>query len=551
MVFKSRFPEPEPATEDVFRWIFHHRRDYPSDRVIYRVDGSNETLTVAELERKSRQFAYALVNRYSVKPGDTIGILASDSIGYPIAYLGILAAGAIVELVPLQKELAAKDVTSRLDQAEAKLLVTDLPLLSKALEACATLPSVALLALDGTSSQLNFFNDGCPEYHGFHLETRGEAESTVAFVNRTSGSTGTMKSVQTTHGYFIAVLQSTLHTIPANTDPDKDTWLSSLSLGFFINAKLHMGLNILLGIPVVIMQKPFDPTTFDIVERHKITFLFVPPALAAPLANYDTSKTKPDVSSIKWLLSAGAPMHEGLQRKISKILNNVHIDMEWGTSETLLIAIQTDGHDSPAGSSGVLVNGMEARVVDTTTGEDLGPGDRGEILVRNSVCPFGGYKNNALANAAAFDEDGWYHSGDFGYIDADNNVFITDRLKELIRVGGGYGVHVAATEIEAVLFEHPAVAQVVVTGCVNEVTATEHPTAFVVLSSEGEKDRIASHASLEAWAAEKLNGLQQLTGGFVFLPKLPTVSFKINRRALKGLSKLDSIAQSGPRYLEV
>lgn len=80
MVFKSRFPEPEPATEDVFRWIFNHRRDYPSDRVIYHVDGSDETLTVAELERKSRQFAYALVNRYSVKPGDTIGILASDSV---------------------------------------------------------------------------------------------------------------------------------------------------------------------------------------------------------------------------------------------------------------------------------------------------------------------------------------------------------------------------------------------------------------------------------------------------------------------------------------
>ena len=80
MSIRSNLADPEPATQDVFSYLFSKRRDYPTDRVIYRVDGSNETLTVAELERKSRQFAYTLVNRYSVKPGDTIGILASDSV---------------------------------------------------------------------------------------------------------------------------------------------------------------------------------------------------------------------------------------------------------------------------------------------------------------------------------------------------------------------------------------------------------------------------------------------------------------------------------------
>ncbi|KAB2572586.1 4-coumarate--CoA ligase-like 9 [Lasiodiplodia theobromae] len=553
MSIRSNLADPEPATQDVFSYLFSKRRDYPTDRVIYRVDGSDETLTVRELEQKSRQFAHTLVDRYGVKQGDTVGILASDSIAYPIAYLGILAAGAIVELVPIQAQLTAPDVRLRLAQAKTKLLITDLKLLGMAINACETLPQVKLLVLDGTRSQLNFFSDECPQYYGFRLRTREEAENSVAFVNRTSGSTGNMKSVLTTHGYFIAVLQSTLATVPANTDPDADTWLSSLSLGFFINAKLHIGLNILLGIPVVLMREPFSRATLSIIPRHRITFLFVPPALAADLAAAGTGST-PDVSSIKWLLSAGAPMHEGLAARISALLNGVHVAMEWGTSETLLIAIQTAGHASPPGSSGVLVSGMETCIVDTETGELLPPSSgerRGEIWVRNRVCPFGGYKDNDEANAAAFDADGWYHSGDFGYIDEHKNVFILDRLKELIRVGDGYGVHVSATEIEAVLFEHPAVEQVVVTGCFNDKTAREHPTAFVVLKPDADKDRVTALASLQAWTAERLNGLQRLTGGIIFVSRLPTLGFKINRRALKGLVKFDTAVQASPQYIEV
>lgn len=74
-------------------------------------------------------------------------------------------------------------------------------------------------------------------------------------------------------------------------------------------------------------------------------------------------------------------MHEGLQQAVSKKLNNAHLDMEWGTSATLLIAIHMDGHLSPPSSSGRLVNGIEALVIDTETEKPVGPGDDGEILV--------------------------------------------------------------------------------------------------------------------------------------------------------------------------
>ncbi|KAI9785434.1 MAG: hypothetical protein M1816_000403 [Peltula sp. TS41687] len=538
MIFNSKLPDLLPPTSDVFSYIFTRRREYPRDRVLFRANHDNETLTLAQLETKSRRFAHGLVTRYSIKPDDVVAIFALDTIQYPIAYLGILAAGATVALIPVQAQLTASDLATRIHQAEARLLVTSQSLFQVAEEASRQAGYIPLATLDGDNSQLGELVDNNPEYHDFHLKTFAEAEAHTAFINRTSGSTGNMKSVLTTHAHFLAVMEATLRTIPSNTDPDNDVWFSSLSLGFFINAKLHMGLNILLGIPVILLEEPFDARSLEVIERHRITFCFLPPPVAASLAKSDTG-TK-DLSSIKWLLSAGAPMHENLQQAVSQKLNGVQLSLEWGTSETLLITIQPEGgRGSIPGSSGVLVNGMQAKVISTVTGEELGPYQRGEILVRNSVCRFAGYKSNDIANAAAFDEDGWFHSGDFGHLDENCNVFITDRLKELIRVGTGYGVHISATELEAVLFEHPVVDQVVVIACRNPSTQVDHPTAFIVLKSAFQhsiQQRQAAFASINALSTNRLQGLQQLSGGIIFISKLPTIGFKIDRQALKRLA---------------
>lgn len=382
------------------------------------------------------------------------------------------------------------------------------------------------------------FSDETLEFHGFSISDHESAENTAGFLNRTSGSTGgKMKTVITTHSHFIAALEATLRTVPQNTDPDQDVWLSTLSLGFFINAKLNIGLNILLGIPVVLMNEPFHAATFDIIARHRISFLFIPPPVAISIAGMSIEEArKVDVSSVKWLLSAGAAMHEGVSKAVSKNLNDAHLDLEWGTSETLLIALQMDGHSSPPGSAGRLVNGIEAMVVDTYTGEPVGPGTDGEILVRNSVARFAGYKGDQAANQSTFDREGWFHSGDYGSIDARNNVFIKDRMKELIRVGSGYGVHISAVELESVLFEHPAVAEVIVTGVPDPRIGLELPTAFVILALEWKGRGAEALISLQQWAKQRLVGLQSLTGGFVLLEKFPLIGFKINRRALKALA---------------
>ncbi|WEW56956.1 hypothetical protein PRK78_002415 [Emydomyces testavorans] len=432
--------------------------------------------------------------------------------------------------------MSETDVAARLEQAGAKLLITDSEVLFLAEVASMLAGVIPLVTMDANDQVWRCMDDliqsGDPTANIFELTTKREADEYDAFMNRTSGSTGTMKSVLTSHAHFIATMEATKRTVPANTDPDKDIWLSPLSLGFFINAKLHMGLNILLGIPVVLTEASLDESTIAVIERHRITFLFITPPLAARLVRCDVSRV--DVSSIKWLLTAGAPMHEKLRRAVSEYFGGVHLTLEWATSETMLLAIQVDESSKKEGSSGTLVNGIQAKVINTETGSECSAGEEGEILVRNKLARFKGYKDNEAANRD-FDSDGWFHTGDYGYLDEDCNVYIIDRIKEFLKVGEGYGCHISAGELESVLFEHPAVASVVVVGFRNNESQMDEPAAFVVLKSEHATNSSSATREIGQFAAQKLTGLRRLTGGVHCVSSYPTTGFKVDRRTLKAM----------------
>ncbi|KAJ5363974.1 uncharacterized protein N7496_009687 [Penicillium cataractarum] len=526
-------PSPVPST-DAFSYIFYKgRRDYPKNRVLYRVDGTDKTLTYAQLEKKSRRFADAIRQKYEIRPNNVVAILAKDKIEYAIAYWGAVAAGAMVAPIPAQSEMSETDVAARLVQAKAKLFITDSELLVLSEVASELAGVIPIVTLDKTTESwptLDELVEEGSEARVFELKTVQEADEHNVFINRTSGSTGNMKSVLTSHAHYISTMEGTIGTIPKNTNPDTDIWVSPLSLGFFINSKLHIGLNILLGIPVVLMKKTLDETTVDVIARHRITFLFITPPIAARLARADMSEC--DVSSVKWLLTAGAPMHENLRKTVSDQFGGVHLTLEWATSETMLLAMQVDEGSKLPGSSGTLVNGIQAKVIDTETGEELDAHEEGEILVRNVIARFKGYQDNEVANRD-FDGEGWFHTGDFGYLDEDSNVYILDRIKELMKVGEGYGSHVSAVEIESVLFEHPVVSSVVVVGVRNTELQVDQPTAFVILKEAFREETAKTIKDIEKFAATKLTGLRRLTGGVYSVPKYPTTGFKINRRELK------------------
>jgi acyl-CoA synthetase (AMP-forming)/AMP-acid ligase II len=165
---------------------------------------------------------------------------------------------------------------------------------------------------------------------------------------------------------------------------------------------------------------------------------------------------------------------------------------------------------------------VQLRIVDPETGRDLGRGEQGELWVRTPA-RLSGYLNNPQATADLVTPDGWIRSGDLGLVDADGFVFITDRLKELIKVKG---LQVAPAELEALLLTHPSVADVAVIGRPDE-RAGEVPVAYVV--SRGAPDADA----LKAWLAERVAPHKQLADvvSIDAIPKNP--SGKLLRRVLR------------------
>ncbi|RHZ55714.1 hypothetical protein CDV55_101331 [Aspergillus turcosus] len=540
MLFTSKLPLPPRPASDVFDYIFHTARsEYPGHKVLYRVYGTDERLTLSEIEEKSRRLARVLSEKYKIRPNDVVSIFATDRIQYPLAYYACLAAGATVALIPVQTVTTKEDVAQYLRQYGTSLLFTDSDMLHMAEAAVKEVSGrsrdIPLVTLDKGShiwpslDALLSTASTCLE-PVFQLNTPDDASHHIAFLNRTSGSTGDMKCVRISHAHFIATMKGTRATTPPDTNPDEDVWLSTISLGFLINAKINMGLNILLGVPVVFMRSELDTSDLRIIQCARISFLFITPPLAAQIARANMDDV--DTSSVKWLLTAGAPMHDNLRQAVSRKFGGVPLTLELGTTETMLVAIQTEDWTRKPGSTGTLVSGLEAKVIDPLTGSELGPLDAGEILVRNCLAVYKGYKDNEIANRA-FDSEGWFHTGDYGYLDEDCNVYIVDRIKELIKTGGGYGSHVSTTELETVLFTHPAVESVVVIGVRDEGTQLDRPTAFVVLKSCECPKQLSDE--IQSFADQRLTGLRSLTGGVHCIPEIPKKGFKIDRNALRNM----------------
>ena len=201
-----------------------------------------------------------------------------------------------MSLIPIQKDLGYLDVSGRLVQSGARLIFIDNALLNiteTALALIGVIPVITLEEVDPRYPHIDVLLKQEVNALRFYLSS---ARKHIAFINSTSGSTGKMKSVLTSHAHFIAVMDATRATILENTNPDEDVWTSIISLGYCICGKLFMGLNVLLGILVVLLKNPLNHTSLDAITRHKVSFLFITPTLAAQIAKADT--TNHDFSSI-------------------------------------------------------------------------------------------------------------------------------------------------------------------------------------------------------------------------------------------------------------
>jgi acyl-CoA synthetase (AMP-forming)/AMP-acid ligase II len=234
-----------------------------------------------------------------------------------------------------------------------------------------------------------------------------------------------------------------------------------------------------------------------------------------------------DLSSVRLVFSGAAPLGEEMARAVSQRLG-CPVVQGYGMTEASPVTHLSPTRDAPwkPGSIGKVVPNTEVKIVDVVTGEELGTRQEGELLIRGPQI-MKGYLNRPQETADAIDPDGWYHTGDVGYVDEEEWFYIVDRTKELIKYKG---LQVAPAELEALLLTHVAVLDVAVIRKADH-EAGEVPKAYVVLKTD-EVSRGMDAETLMVWVAARVAPHKRVRH-VEFIDQIPkSASGKILRRVL-------------------
>jgi acyl-CoA synthetase (AMP-forming)/AMP-acid ligase II len=295
------------------------------------------------------------------------------------------------------------------------------------------------------------------------------APDDVAWLIYTSGSTGSPKGVLLTHRNILINAEQVRE---RTTIRPGDRVLHAMPL-FHVNGLGNITLMPTLAGATIVLARRFRPEEFwGLVPRFRPRyFTGVPTMLARLLAALPPEGL--DLSSLEFVRTGAAPLAEALRREWEARVG-APVVVSYGLTElTCTTAMNPVDGERRAGSVGLPLRGHEVRVVDEAD-RPLPPGSVGEVVVRSETL-MRGYLNRPDETAAAL-RDGWLHTGDLGYLDADGYLFLTDRKKEIIIRGGE---NVSPREIEEVLHAHPEIAEAAVVGA-PDAEYGEIVVAFVV-----------------------------------------------------------------------
>ncbi|BGP38030.1 hypothetical protein JCM10449v2_001957 [Rhodotorula kratochvilovae] len=280
-----------------------------------------------------------------------------------------------------------------------------------------------------------------------------EARTRLALLSFSSGTTGVPKAVMIPH---FAVIANVYHI-------------------YGLVVILHQ--SVYQNTPIVIHPR-FDQRAFlQSIQDHRITSLYLVPPQVIFMVKQDALVKQFDLSSVRMVMAGAAPLTNDTVSAFRRLFPHISIGQGYGMTESSTIISTMDGSfDFPGASAGLLVPNIEAKIV-SPEGKALPPGEVGELWSRGPSNALG-YLNNEQATKETFDADGFLHTGDEAYLKADGMLFITDRIKELIKVSG---FQVAPAELEGHLLSHEDVLDVCVIGIPDERKG-EAPKAYVVPS---------------------------------------------------------------------
>ena len=481
------------------------------------IDGpSGRTITYGELAGGIKLVAASLHQR-GFKKGDVFGIYSPNIPEYAIIFHAVATLGGIVTTVnPLY---TAEELTRQLNDCQAKYLITVGMFLDKALEAqkSSSVEEVFVFgdAEEGATAFATLFHsDG--NVPDVEINTK---EDLIA-LPYSSGTTGLPKGVMLTHHNLVANLCQCEGVLEFD---DNDSIIGILPFFHIYGMLVVMSLTLYVGGTVVSMPM-FDLETFlKLIQDYKVTRApLVPPILLA-LAKHPMIDQY-DLSSLKQIFSGAAPLSAELQDAVWQRLG-CFVGQGYGLTETSPVThiVPMDPSKLKKGSVGPSIRSTEVRIVDAESGDDLSHDEEGEVWIRGPQV-MKGYLNRPDATAAVIDSDGWLHTGDIGRVDEAGNLYVVDRLKELIKYKG---MQVAPAELEGLLLTHKAIADAAVIPVPDE-EAGELPKGFVVLKPNQElsAEDVMSFVAEQVAPHKKIRRVE-------FVSEIPkSASGKILRRLL-------------------
>ncbi|CDH52778.1 phenylacetyl-ligase [Lichtheimia corymbifera JMRC:FSU:9682] len=489
---------------------------------------TNECLTYGDLRQRILQFAAGLQDQCDFKKGDTLLLCSPNDYEYPIPLLGAAAAGGASS--PANPNYTVHEILHQLTLTKAKVIIGHPDNIDRVLAAAsqAGVPQPHIFVLGSHEIK------GCQSFRVLLGKRRGEitkltaeeSKTTPAYLCFSSGTTGQSKGVITTHANISVNILQYLAIDGKVINSKKDSTIIMLPMFHIMTLSNILHTSIYTGTTLYVLKRYELERVCALIESKRVPFAYMVPPVLLQIAK-DPVAQKYDLSSLKWINSAAAPLGTELVELLKKRLPTTIVKQAYGSTETSPVATTEPIDDVAQGSVGLLAPNMECKIVNED-GKALGTGERGEIWLKGPNIMMG-YINNPEATRNSIDEDGFYHTGDVGVIDRQGHMWIVDRIKELIKYKG---FQVAPVELESILVESPDVADCGVIGMYDEAIASEIPIAYVKLmpnvpSTEETKQRIKQYLADRVVPYKKIHHV-------VFTEAIPrSAAGKILRRILK------------------
>jgi acyl-CoA synthetase (AMP-forming)/AMP-acid ligase II len=446
----------------------------------FLIDGDIRT-TFAEVHAAAREVAGALVAGQGIEKGDRVGIAARNSTNWIVAYMGVLMAGGVACL--LNGWWSGEEMAAGVTLTGCKLVLAD--------------PQRAARIADlHLPTRVVVFEHDKPWREGLAavLAHGGDASTAlpeltgddVATILYTSGSTGQSKGawsdhravVQAVFNYVAQTLMMLTHLTEKGEAPTmQPCTLVNVPL-FHVTGEVPLFLqSFAIGRKLVMMPKWNAEEAMRLIEKEKVTYFVGVPLMSFEIATHP-NRDKYDLSSCTAFAAGGAPRPIDHVKRIKDALPHAFPLLGYGLTETNAVGCGNlnENYLAKPGSTGTASKPLVEVAILDDAGNQLAAGQVGEVSIR-TICNFGGYWDNTEATKAAIMPDGFFRSGDLGYLDDDGYLFIVDRKKDIIIRGGE---NISCIEVEEAIYGHPDVAEASVFGMPDEKFG-ELPTGVFLL----------------------------------------------------------------------